>query len=240
MARRVARTERPKRPAHRPLTLTPRVAGAIVSAVEDGNHIITACALSGVPRSTYYLWMERAADVAHMVAQHDPDDPEAEPLELTDEEHRYLDFMDKILQARARAENRAVQVVERSMAGGFLISEKPVLDSEGDPVRDEDGSLAYERVWTQPDGRLALQYLARSRPDVWGQNPTQRVEITGPEDAGSAGVAPQGTVTALAARIAEIQQRNADEDDEDDGIQEAEIVDEPEGRVDVSGWSAGG
>lgn len=176
--------------------LTDRTKDAIVHAVLEGNHLNTACAAAGIGERTLYNWLDRANIVEEAIEAGEHVDPSA---------LAYLQFRQELADARAQAEMRAVQVVHRQMAGGYLISEKAQQDANGDPIRDNDGEILMERTWSQPDGRLALSYLARSRPQSWGQNASQRVELTG---AGGGPVQHQGVepdqVSALGARLAEV------------------------------------
>ena len=52
---------------------------------------------------------------------------------------------------------------------------------------------------TAPDGRLALEYLARRDPERWGRTPTQRLEVVGVTavSAEGAGVEASSTVDGL-------------------------------------------
>lgn len=163
MSRRTPRRGRPTR-------YTPDLAQAILTAVERGNHISTACALHHLPPSTLYRWLEYAdaKDHADLTGQ-----PYPHP-----QHHVYQDFRDRLAAARAKAEARAVEVVDRAMQGGYVISEEPAVDGNGQVIRDDNGEILFKRTWAEPDGRLALSYLAKSRPDVWGQSPTQRLEVS--------------------------------------------------------------
>lgn len=231
MARRLSR-DPVKRRIGRPTALTDQVADAIIAAVERGNHITTACALAHVSRHSMYAWVNRANHVeAAINAGQDYDRHEL----------RFLDFRNRLEEARALAEARAVSVVERSMAGGFLISEEPVVNDRGEVQRDDDGEILYKRTWSQPDGRLALSYLGRSRPDVWGQNPTQRLElVTSEPEVDDDGDAPaRDHIEALSKRLAAVASARADEDPEGygvdpdvpdrDGVYDAEVVEDEAG-----------
>lgn len=223
MARRTPRRpgntlERPRNPRGHPTALTEATADYIINTVLDGNHITTACEAAGVGRSTLYRWIEFANEA-------DWNEEHNQPVRA--DAAIYRDFRDRLAAARARAEMTAVDVVQRSMKGGFLISEKPVLTADGKLAYDEDGNPLMERTWSQPDGRLALSYLGKSRPDVWGQNGSQRIELTG---AGGAPVQVEHEATAdaiegLAERLAQVAAQRRAEDAEDD-VQDAEIVED--------------
>jgi hypothetical protein len=225
MSRRVAR-----RPVGRPTALTPDTRNRLLDIVKKGNHLTTACAAVGIGTTTLYRWLEHADDADELEANGQP---------LTDAQQGYREFRDALRLARASAEMRAVSVIERSMEGGFVISERPLQNAEGEALYGPDGEVLYERTFTQPDGRLALNYLARSSPSAWGQNAPQRVELTGPGGgavvAGAAG-ADVDVVARLALRIAEVKARQ-DEDARLDaeerlaleaGVTDAEIVEDLE------------
>lgn len=221
MSRRTPRrgAKTPKR-IGRPSALTENTADTIINIVLDGNHITTACAAAGVTRQALYRWLERADEITTAIERGEPYDVHG---------LRFVDFRDRLADARAQAEMRAVKVVERSMHGGFIISEEPLLDIEGQPVRDDNGEILYKRTYSQPDGRLALSYLAKSRPDTWGQNPTNRIELTG-SDGGPVRVETSGDqIASLSERLALVASQRREEDEEDgdpDEVFDAEVVEE--------------
>lgn len=210
----------------RPSKLTERTEDAIIHAVMEGNHLTTAAAAAGVSQSTLYRWIEAANDVEEAIDAGKPYDVHA---------LRYLQFRDRLADARAQAEMRAVQVVNRQMVGGYLIHEKPLQNVNGDPIYGPDGELLVERTYAQPDGRLALAYLNRSRPGSWGQSATNRVELTG-SGGGPVQVehAEKDHIESLAARLAAVAEQIRSEDGDGDGddveVVDAEIVDEREDR----------
>lgn len=211
----------------RPTLLTKEREARLLDIVKKGNHLTTACAVTGIAVSTLYRWLDNAREA---------DENQADGIELTDAQRVYVQFRDGLALARAQAEMRAVSVIERSMEGGFVISERPIQDAAGELKYGPDGEVLYERTYTQPDGRLALNYLARSSPSAWGQNPTQRVELTGPGVAGAAGGTDLGEdqAAALHAQLARVRAR-VEEDAEQErleleaGVEDAEIVEEQAG-----------
>jgi transposase-like protein len=202
--------------------LTPDRKNRILELVEAGNHIATACAHVGIGTSTLYRWLDQAADVDEQIAQGQRPDVAKQV---------YVDFRDALALARAKAEVGAVKVIHRSMEGGFVISETPLQDASGDALRDDNGNILYSRTFTQPDGRLALAFLARSWPEKWGQN-AQRVELSGP---GGSPVQVQqvGQISALAQRLHEVAAaRQADLELEaagDDEVMDADVVEDESG-----------
>jgi hypothetical protein len=215
---------RPDRHVGRPTRLTERTADLILSTVLDGNHLTTACAVAGVGRATLYRWIEEANAAEQAITRGEHPTPQA---------LAYLDFRDRLAQARAEAEVMAVGVVTKAMRGGYLISERPAVDGSGNPIRDDEGKIVMEKVYAQPDGRLALSYLGKSRPDTWGQNPTNRIELTG-ADGGPVQVqhGPAAAIEPLAERLALLaaERRAEDEAEADYGdVQDAELVEDTDG-----------
>lgn len=140
--------------------LTPAKADKIIQAVQAGNHVTTACALADIGHSTLYRWLDHARDVDEALATGEPFNPEWLP---------YRDLRDRLQRARAEAEDTMVDVIRRDAVGGFITSEEPVVNGDGEVQYDEDGNVLWKRTYTSPNGRLALEYLSRSAPDRWGR-----------------------------------------------------------------------
>jgi transposase-like protein len=218
---------RTPRKVGRPTLLTKEREARFLDIVKKGNHLTTACAVIGIGTSTLYRWLDQALEA---------DEHTAEGHELTDAQRVYVEFRDALALARAHAEMRAVAVIERSMEGGFVISERPLQNSDGDVQYGPDGQVLYERTYTQPDGRLALNYLARSSPSVWGQNPTQRLEITGAGVGalGAGGDLDEDQAAALGRQLAAVAARRREDEERDRleleaGVEDAEIVEDQAG-----------
>lgn len=82
---------------------------AIVDALRKGNYLDAAASMNGVAKQTVYRWMERGRNASTMLE---------EGAEVEDGELRYLDFCDAVEKARAIAENRNVQLVQRAAMEG--------------------------------------------------------------------------------------------------------------------------
>ncbi|MGA4995913.1 hypothetical protein [Nonomuraea bangladeshensis] len=110
-------------------------------------------------------------------------------------------FAEAVEQARAEAEKLAVSVIFQDFKGGVLIkrAERP------------DGSV--EEQWTPPNGKLALEYLARTRRDRY--QPVKALEITG-KDGGPVAMSHGVDLTGLAERVAQAA-REAQAGDDDGG-----------------------
>lgn len=203
---------RTKRRPGRPTILTHELANHILDIISDGNHATTAIAAVGISQSAFYDWIAKGRDAQDAIAAG----------ESVDETQRvYAEFAERVARARARAEMRAVGTVRRSMEGGHVLSEEPVLDLEGQPVRDDSGEILYKRTYSAPDGKLALMYLERARPDEWARSAPDRVEVSGPNGA-PVQVEQQVVIAGLAERVAAVAARRR----EDAELEAAEADDE--------------
>ena len=63
-----------------------------------------------------------------------------------------------------------MDTVQRAMLGGSTLVEEPVLDRHGKvQCHPGTGEPLMRRRFTKPDGRLALEYLARMDPARFGR-----------------------------------------------------------------------
>lgn len=187
----------------RPSILDPALVHDLLEHIEDGQHITTACSLVGIGHSTLYRWLKHGEEAKTAAAAGHP---------LDDRGHALSGFVDRLARARGRAEKRAIDTVQRSMLGGFVISEEPIVDVDGviqcDPAT---GQPLWKRTFSQPDGRLALEYLARMDPARFGRHAPTRVELTG-ADGGPVEVEHSVIVADLAQRVvAAKEQRRQDQ-----------------------------
>ncbi|WP_433513863.1 hypothetical protein ACQP2T_61665 [Nonomuraea sp. CA-143628] len=111
-------------------------------------------------------------------------------------------FAEAVERARAEAERLAVEVIFTDFKGGVLIkeSERP------------DGSM--ERQWTPPNGKLALEYLSRTRRDRY--QPVKALEITG-KDGGPVAMSHGVDLTGLADRVGQAAREAQAAGDSDGG-----------------------
>jgi hypothetical protein len=105
----------------------------------------------------------------------------------------YREFREALTRARARASVDLVSAAFADAVGGTLVRE----------VIRPDGTR--ERAWTPPNGRVALELLARMYPEEW--RPVKAVEVSGhqggPIEVGSNAA----VVESLVRRIAEVKKR---------------------------------
>ena len=188
-----------------------------------GNHIATAADITGVAQSTLFGWLQLGREARAARDRGERLDPRA---------REYLEFLEAVTRARARATADAIGVVQKVMVGGYLISEEPALSGDGLPIYDQTGALAYKRVFAQPDGRLAMEYASRHTPDLWGRNGVARVELSGP-DGGPIAIEESTMAAALTKRFEEVLAREEEErrelealgiDPDADDVYEGEVV----------------
>lgn len=77
--------------------LTPARHAAIVQMLRDGNYVETACRYVSISKQTFYTWLDRGEKATR---------------------GRYRDFYVDVEQARAEAEARNVQVVQKAAHDG--------------------------------------------------------------------------------------------------------------------------
>lgn len=139
----------------RPTKLTPKVCKAIVGYVEEGNFLNTAAALAHVAPITAANWITHGRKERDRIeAGGEPDPNEA----------RYLDFLELIDAARAKAEAEHVAVIRRCAAEGDRKASEFWLTHASDnwkPNVQKDGEM--------PDGLKGLvDILERARAERHG------------------------------------------------------------------------
>lgn len=125
--------------------------------------------------------------VRRWMAQGEEDDAPAE----------FRAFREAVTRARARAADVLVAAAFADAVGGVLVRE----------AERPDGTR--ERAWSQPNGRIALDLLARMFPDEW--RPVKAVEVSGPQG-GSVSLSPnQGVIENIISRIAAAKARRQEQ-----------------------------
>lgn len=194
----------------RPTKLDDARAARLLDAIRTGNYFDTACAVAGVHRDTAYGWVRRGqAEAERRQAGLTAADRRENNLPTAASEQKYVDFSDALTTARGELEQRMVGAVVRSSVGGSVTKQvKRTL---------KDGTVEEETTVTAPDGRVALEFLARAFPGNWARRQSLEVEVTPGQGAGA--VAAEGAELLLARRFAEWRaEREADI--------EGEVVDE--------------
>ena len=91
----------------RPTKLTPKIQEEILQVIRSGNYIETACAYTGINKSTFYLWLKRGAREKDRVANN----PRAK---IRKNEKKYVDFSNAVEKALAHAEIRDVAIIGKA------------------------------------------------------------------------------------------------------------------------------
>ncbi len=128
-----------------------------------------------------------------------------------------MDFRDRLALARAHAHLRAMEVVQQAMRGRAGYQREPLRDKEGNVLCRDDGEILCVRRYSQPDGRLALQYLARSAPDLWGPHATPTLGLTGQLDPTTKDESSADQISLLSGRLARVVAQRRAEDEEAEG-----------------------
>lgn len=179
----------------------------LLDLLRGGNHASVACAVSGIGQSTLYGWLSAAEDAAAALVTARAEASAEGLLEphaaqtISAYQARCLEFSERYARARADSETAIIASITKVIHGGHLISRKPALTGEGTPIYDEDGALAYEEVYAQPDGKLGLEVLGRSAPTRWGRQGPLQVQVSGPDGA-PIQIEQPVVVKALAERLA--------------------------------------
>jgi AcrR family transcriptional regulator len=177
-----------RHPGGRPSKLTPQVANRIVAAIRAGNYMQAAAEHAGVNPATVYRWLA------------DADRPRAR--------RELREFREAVMRARADCEVGMVATVVKAARGGALIRRTT--------RRYRDGSEDVEEQYAPPDGRVALEFLARAYPARWARRTS--IEV-GSSDDDAARPAPD-RITVLATRV----RRALEGGDPDDDVIEGELA----------------
>ncbi len=104
-----------------------------------------------------------------------------------------------------------MDTVRRAMEGGDTIFEEPVLDRHGMvQCHLGTGEPLMRRRFSPPNGRLALEYLARMDPARYGR---QAAPWGGHTAAGPESVEQSEVVAGLAKRLAEVRAKQQEDRD---------------------------
>jgi hypothetical protein len=193
----------PRHTNGRPTLLTPDLQQRIVELVQAGNYLSTAAEAAGIARRTLYQWLALGLQAQNAIDRGERITPTA---------RRYAQFAHTLSRVRARAEAGAVLTVTNAMRGGAVVRETT--------RRHRDGSEETERLYAPPDGRLALEYLARTAPARWGRR--QAVEVSGP--GGGPVEVEHGISDDAAALAARVHANMARQREEEDRVVAGEVI----------------
>lgn len=150
------------------------VADTIVEALRAGNYLEAAAAMAGVHRDTVHTWLKTGAQ-----AHADLHAGTRTRRQLTKLDKLCMEFSDAVAEAQDQAEGLDVGRLAQLAAGGItqeVVTEKQVLQGEGDQAKLVVTERTVRKSTTLPDGDTLRWRLERRFPDRWGR---RRVELTG-------------------------------------------------------------
>lgn len=137
--------------------------------------VTDTCGVVGINKSTYYGWLARAEAEARRL-ETEPEGTEPHP-----DEAPFLEFLDAVIRAEAKAKEVAAKTIHNAMLPYATTEVKTEtftetrLTSYGAPYEYKKQTES-ETVRSYPgDWRAAVEYLKRRDSDQW----TERQEITG-------------------------------------------------------------
>lgn len=166
----ILRSQRPhrqtapvRRKTGRPTRLHRDLIDRICGLIREGNYQETAAIACGVPASTYHSWKARGIAARQVLDASGrlPDDKADERI--------FLEFVEAVEEARAEAEARIVESLQRQALGGEVL--------EVSEVETDDGEIVRNFTLSRPDWRAQAWWLERSFPERYGR----RVEVSGPD-----------------------------------------------------------
>ena len=136
--------------------LTPEAQDRFLQAIEKGHKKRDAAHLAGISKSSLYRWLQKGEAA---------------------KSGRFWEFWDKYQGAISRNVDILMTTAMEAATVGYTkkkVQRKTVRDSDGKSMRGPDGKLLVEIVETEdqvpPNGALALEIMARKRPDDWGRH----------------------------------------------------------------------
>lgn len=151
---------RRRRPKGRPTRLNAALIEEIAHRIAQGEHQEQAALAVGVAKSTYQSWKSKGEEARVAADNGVPIPPEREI---------YVDFLTTVEEARALAESRVVQALQRAALGGDVSSLREWEDAEG--------QIHREATFTRPNVAAMTWWLERAFPHRYGR----RLEVSGPD-----------------------------------------------------------
>lgn len=155
----------PASPAGRNTKLTPKTINTVARVLREGNTDAVACSRAKISTASFYSWLATGRDV----------EKREDGAELTEHEARCLEFLEAVTSARDKAEEIAVSAVWQAIKG--YDSAETTTEIWYRTEKDEKGkeikvpvTTTRTKTWhTAPNPTIALEYLARTRPERWAK-----------------------------------------------------------------------
>ena len=85
--------------------LTPELQEQLIKYIEAGNYVKIACQMVGIGKTAHYTWMERGKKASEL---------EEKEKKIPKSEKVYLDYLDTIKKAEAKAIIRNVFIIQKA------------------------------------------------------------------------------------------------------------------------------
>lgn len=179
---------------HRPVGRRPRLNASMIERLaaiaQTGMSDRSIADELGIGRSTFYTWINQGENFARLAR---------EGHHITERQRRFVEFVDTLSRARARAETRAAQALHRAMQPRRVTRTRTITKPNGDVH-------VVEEEWEEFDWRPALAYLKARHGDEWSE--VQRHEMSGPDGGAIVLDAEAGAERALSL-LAEVATKRA-------------------------------
>lgn len=142
----------------RPTKLTDRVRRELLDAFSKGAPISMACGRVGISEACFYSWMQMGREG---VAP------------------RYVEFLEKVTRAREQADFAMLEIVRNVAAGEPCVICQGTGQDNDEPEK-KCSQCRGSKYAIPPDGKLALDYLARRRSKDFARRTKAEVQHTGP------------------------------------------------------------
>lgn len=181
----------------------------IVALIGKGNTDQYTCDAVNISTSAFYEWLA----IGNAIID---DKPHSRKPETGEDQKRFVDFVDAITRARAKANMRAVDAFRSGLLPS-TVKEITTEEYSETRVTAEGKSYEYKTKHTRttvrtspPEWRAGVQWLARRDKENW----SERIEATG-KDGGAIDV--EVDLTERLADLIRRRQQTKAEDASDDG-----------------------
>lgn len=144
----------------RPTRCNAKLIETICQRIVEGEYQESAALAVGISRATFFQWKAKGEEARTRLAAGGS---------VPNNQLIYVDFLDAVEEARAKAEARVIAALQRSALGGEV--------SKLTEWTDDQGNLHREVTFTRPNVAAQTWWLERSFPDRYGR----RIEVSGPE-----------------------------------------------------------